>query len=82
MSNRRERIELLADELLVAAMATTADPTIARARANRALDRILERDPALARLSWILAALDQAREACLAGRAGAAWGQTDAFMHA
>jgi predicted secreted protein len=75
MTSRNERIELLAEELLTAALAATSDIVAARTRAALALDRILERDPRLARLSEILSALYQARDACAASRAGAARGQ-------
>lgn len=85
MTSRNERIELLSEELLTAALATTSDLATARTRAARALDRILERDPGLARLSWILSSLHQAREACVATGAGAAWSrqsETHAFAYA
>ena len=81
MTSRNERIELLAEELLTAALAATSDLAIARTRATRALDRILERDPVLARLNWILSELHQARETCVASRA--TWSrQAEAFAHA
>lgn len=83
MTSRNERIELLWEELLTAALAATTDLATARTRAARALDRILERDPSLARLSWILSSLHQAREACVA--TGAAWSrqsEAHAFAYA
>jgi len=75
---RNERIELLADELLIAALTTTSDLVGARSRATLALDRILERDPELRRLSQILSALFQARDAYAAGSADRAWRQAQA----
>jgi predicted secreted protein len=81
MTSRNERIELLSEELLTAALVVTNDLATARTRAARALDRILERDPNLARLSWILSSLHQAREACVT--TSAAWRrQTEAAAFA
>jgi predicted secreted protein len=80
MTSRSERIELLSEELLTAALAATTDLATARTRAARALDRILERDPGLARLGEILSALHRAADACAANRTGPAWRrQAEAF---
>ncbi|MES1156518.1 MAG: hypothetical protein ABUL73_01950 [Alphaproteobacteria bacterium] len=75
MASRSERIELLSDELLMAALTTTDDLVGARTRAAVALERILERDPELARLGQILSALYQASDAYASSNAGRAWRQ-------
>jgi len=80
MASRKERIELLSDELLTVALNTTSDVVGARMRATRALERILERDPELARLGQILSALYQASDAYSAS--GAWRRETPAFASA